>query len=172
MILAVIDCETGGFKPDEHELLEAFVLLVDDATWRVLAEAGGRIHPSGRRAITPQAIAVNGYDPELWRTTARPEFYVVGRVVAAAVQAEAWVGSNPMFDVRFLQAAARRLGFDFEPRQVYDVGVLGKQPGDRHKLGLDKLCERHGILTRKGPHGAREDCYRTLAVLPHVWRFR
>lgn len=171
--LAIIDTETGGFSPEKHELLEAHVLLVDDQDWTVIHDVGGRIFPTGRLQISPGAVRVNGYEALLWEATARPAAQVVPQVLVVAMHADAWVGCNAGFDVRFLQAAARRLGFDFEPREIVDVGVLGKSDCDRgSRVGLDKICERLGIPTRAGTHTARDDCYRTLAVLPHVWRLR
>jgi DNA polymerase III epsilon subunit-like protein len=170
--LAIVDTETGGFSPERHELLEAHVLLVDEAGFVVLHEAGGRILPWGDRDITSGAAKVNGYSPALWRRTAQPLEAVLPQVLMLCCCADAWVGSKPTFDVRFLQAGAARLGLTFEPREVFDTRQLGKEPSDKGGVGLDKLCERYGIAARQGVHGARDDCYRTLAVLAHIWRFR
>lgn len=169
MIFAIIDTETGGFDPRRHELLEAHCLLADRETWRVLAEAGGRTLPRGDLEITPGAAKVNGYDAEVWKTTARPTQVVVPEVIMLATRADAWVGSNPRFDVKFLQAAAARQGWTFTTKAVYDVAILGRKAGDGKRVGLDKLCERYGIGRRTDAHGARDDCYRTLAVLQRIW---
>jgi len=169
--LAIIDTETGGLNSEMDELLDAHVLLIEEETWSVIHEAGGRIFPTGKLRITAGAAAVNGYDAALWQATARRLPLVLADVLLAAVQAETWVGSNPQFDVKFLQAAAKRLGLWFAPRQLVDTAEIGKRLFGSKQGNLDALCKRFRVEI-PGAHTARADCYRTLAVLPHIWRAR
>ncbi|MFA4975044.1 MAG: 3'-5' exonuclease [bacterium] len=168
--LAVVDTETTGFDPVQHEVIDTHVLLVDPQL-NVRYEAGGRSPLLYPEKASPQALKVNGYSLAEWEKTQRP----LGEVLYPCFQlielAECWLGSNPSFDVRFLIAAGQSIGLRLpHAKRLTDtkdvaaaMGVYGVSEKGYRSQSLGALARHFGILLG-GMHGARVDCYVTLEV--------
>jgi DNA polymerase III epsilon subunit-like protein len=166
--IVVVDTETTGLDPTAHEVIDVAAVLVDAGTFEVLAEAGGRCPLLRPDRAHPEALRVNGYTPEAW-ATARPLEEVLPEVLGLVARAEAWLGSNPGFDVDFVGAAAGEVGLSTPalPRLIDTAQLasgLGVRGPGRRPHSLDALCELYGVEGLGEAHTARADCFRALEV--------
>ncbi|MCK9355533.1 MAG: 3'-5' exonuclease [Dehalococcoidia bacterium] len=166
-LIVIVDTETTGFDPVQHEVIDTHAVLVDQSL-KVLFEAGGRsplLHPERASA---QALQVNGWSRAEWAKTERPLIAVLPPVLALIELADWWLGSFPSFDVRFVAAACRSVGFE-PPRakKMIDIKDVAKAAhvcgAGKRPYSLEALCQKCGI-TLADTHSARVDCYATLGV--------
>lgn len=65
-VLAHIDVETTGFVPGYHEIVDIGVVYTEkDGT--ILARWHRRVMPRHPERAEPEAVAINGFDPEIWK---------------------------------------------------------------------------------------------------------
>lgn len=167
--IVAVDVETTGLDPAAHEVIDVHAVLVDSKSLRPLAEAGGRCPLLRPEAASPQALAVNGYSPEAWQATARPLVELLPEVLELVGRANAWLGSNPQFDVDFVSAAFATIGCSFTwAGRLIDTAVVARERGvrgpGRRPHSLDALCEHFDVRDLGEAHTARADCLRALEV--------
>lgn len=165
--IAILDTETTGLDPEQHEIIEIAVLRVHPTTLEVERELALKVRPLHPERMCPTAIAVNRYTPETCVggsgiATALHEVHEATRGCVIA-------GHNVGFDLAFVHAACRRLGLpelDVHHHRI-DTGTLAwplLQRGEVASLSLDRLCE-HLRVDVPGAHTAFGDVRRVLAVL-------
>ena len=106
-MLAFLDVETTGLTPGFHEVVNVGIILADlegNEKARMLLY----IEPNYPERATPEALAINGYEPKLWRQMgAVPAVQAVDSIIAFYnTQANGkWilmVAYNAQFDASFL----------------------------------------------------------------------
>ena len=108
-MLVAIDTETGGTNPATDALLSISACLFDTPhnTFTVF------IDPEPGLNIEPEAAAVNGYTPELWKQRGAVPLATALRIFKNWLPAR---GNTPLahnatFDRQFIEAAERRANF-------------------------------------------------------------
>jgi len=100
--LVFVDVETGGFDETRHALIEVAAVRVSTPALEVVSVFDSKIVPV--LEVTPEAAAINGYDPEVWKREARFLPEVLDELDPVMTGAKL-AGQNPDFDARFLRYA-------------------------------------------------------------------
>lgn len=64
--IVVVDLETTGLNPDDHEILQIGALKVDERTLAVIDAFEIKVKPQHIDTAEESALEINRYDPELW----------------------------------------------------------------------------------------------------------
>ena len=153
----VFDVETTGLDPETCEIIEIGAVKV----------SGGRIIEKFQTLVRPKTqissliTEITGIDNEMVENAPRIEtvikdFFLFTKNTILA-------GYNVNFDVKFIQAAARKEGFKFE-NEVQDVMVLARQKvvSSNYKLGTVVKALN---LTLDNAHRAFFDALATAEVM-------
>lgn len=143
------DTETGGLYPSLHALLSIGAVC----SWEPRETFGIYILPEPGKIITPEAIAKNGYTPELWEQSGAVTLaeamtaYCSWLAARLAEQPEArMLAHGTAFDRGFLEEAARLTGHTLPGRhswrdsmtlfgEVMDLGLVPHGPASLERLG-------------------------------------
>ena len=102
--LILTDFETTGLDPKRHEIIEIGAILCDTKTLEIHWEYEQKLKPVCLHTAQPEALAVNGYTPELWKDA---KAFVPGflEFLAKLDHTMIFTGQNVWFDVGFYQQA-------------------------------------------------------------------
>jgi len=170
--LAFLDVETTGLDPRRHEVIDIWVRRVVAGSLELVGEAGGLISPWHIHTADPEALRINGFDEERWEREGQQWHHVwpgVEPLLADAII----VGSNPSFDVGFIQIMCRRDGLEAGviTRHAVDTASLAHplvMAGDVRSGSLGALVEHFGVVVDEPAHTARGDVLRTVEVYRHL----
>lgn len=178
-----IDLETTGTDDSRHEITELAAL---DADGRILIHELVKVERP--EDADSEALLLNGYDPERWRTHALPWSEVATRMkdLFDVEPRPIMIGHFIDFDRRFLERRFEAIGLDsgLVPFDVVDTYALAYEHLGTSIGGcsLAKIVKVLGITPRGALHRASEDAdlarrvYLTLrraGVLERLWwRFR
>jgi len=173
----VVDVETGGFDAERDALLEiaAVTLKMDDNGSLQLAETHScHVEPFPNANMDPKALAFTGIDPHHPFRNALPEREALRHIsdpVRKAVKASGCnrailVGHNAFFDLGFINAAVRRVGYKrspFHPFSTFDtVSLSGLIYG---QTVLSKAAAAAGMEWNNGEaHSAIYDAEKTAEL--------
>jgi DNA polymerase-3 subunit epsilon len=150
-----LDTETTGLDPEQgHRVVEiGCVELVNHVpTGRTF-----HVYLNPERPVDPGAVAVHGLTDAFLAD--KPRFAEVAAAFESFVAEAALVIHNAPFDMGFLNAERRRLGFDSWPaaRAIDTLALFkGRFPGA--PASLDALCRRFGVdNSAREKHGALLD---------------
>jgi DNA polymerase III alpha subunit (gram-positive type) len=174
MKLVVLDFETSGLDPETSEVLEVALLPWDDGKrGEVMSEKFCAIG----NTTAPDFIAaakLNGYTDD--EANRKPRFTApfVRKILDVIVAHDGVVlGSNPFFDWRFLETAARRMRVAMPDTRIRLVDtaslavpllLAGKVKG----LSLGELTESLLNKKRSNVHSAGEDVTLTIEVFESI----
>ena len=164
-LLAFLDSETSGLRPDEHEILELGLVLYDDSKDEVIKEWSVKIAPRHIHTAQDQALKINGYadDPSLYKANLRTSLIKLNKLVDGCIL----VGQNIAFDVAFLERALSEFNitpsFDRRKLELMSMAWFCVRNKDLNGLSLKDLCN-HFNISNIGAHGALTDCRRALGV--------
>lgn len=172
-ILAFVDTETSGLTPGVHRVLEVATILTDlDGKELDCFEAKIQVPPD--HAVSPEAAAVNGYDPELWARLAVPfERYAAflkrnipyGHVAVP-------VGHNVGFDRRMIHES--HYGKAFCPLSYHLIDTVSLAGALRAAGIIDVPNLKLGTVTaalgieHSAAHRAMSDCEAARAIYDRV----
>ena len=153
MKLVFLDTETTGLNHQQHEIIEIAIVVIEDGVRTKQIE--GKIKPQRIETATPKALKINGYSEELWKdagTWTRETSLEIRDILKDSMI----VGHNPMFDMRFIEAACLRYGVRLPLRPVFDTKCAAYMLGHK-RLGMDKIRDNDENMTREGAHRALKD---------------
>lgn len=104
MIITLLDCETTGLNPREHEIIEIAAVKFDSDTFVVLEEFEMKAKPLGE--IDPKAQEVNGYTPEEWEDAHSLDD--VMHAFSDFTMGTTLMAYNYHFDLGFIEEACRK----------------------------------------------------------------
>jgi DNA polymerase III epsilon subunit-like protein len=163
--LVIVDLETSGLDERFHEILEVAAIRVDATTFEERARFVAKVKPL--LPVDPEAAAVNGYAPELWRDAISLDEALRG--MFPVIEGARWVGSKPSFDFDFVSTNAQACGRKMPKlatHRLVDVSGMAEPlvaAGLIAKAGLEALREYFGIHTG-APHRALNDALATVAA--------
>ena len=148
-----IDTETTGLDPNVHEILEIAVVTEtvdpeDPSRPTVPVTWSRKILPQHIQTASPQALAINGYDPERWKDAV--PFKDIAEELADRLRDGVCVGHNVSFDLGFLSSAFKSAGFNINlgHRHVDTLTLAYTRwglEGEIDSLSLDTLRKHLGI---------------------------
>jgi DNA polymerase III subunit epsilon len=163
---AVIDVETSGLEPSEHDLLQVAAVICD-ATGDVVSTFESAVRPPKGPFSSVGPRHVHGITRRSL-LLAPPASKVLLRF-ADAVRGCLITGHNIAFDNAFLENAATRAGVQLPLWPALCTLELSRSldtdRSRRHRLA--DLCDRYGV-TNDRPHDALADALATAKVLPRL----
>lgn len=170
MILALIDVETTGLDPEEHEIIEIGLIVCDSKNFTILDEWDVKIKPEHPETGHPKAFEVNGYNEEEWKDAVTLQQGMDW--LARKVPGYTMMSYNVSFDLGFLQAAFKKTGVK-DPMNYHRLDLLtlawSKLPHSKMAgWSLKNVCSFLGIepepKVHRGANGARKayEVYKTL----------
>ncbi len=182
----VVDVETGGFEPDRHALLEiavAPVTMDGDGLLRPGTITSTHVIPYEGGELDPRSLAVNGIDPHHPLRAARHERQALDFVfkpvraalTASHCQRAILVGHNAHFDLAFINAAIRRLGYKRNPFHNFSVLDTASLAGLVYgQTVLSRALQAAGLeWNGQDAHSARYDVERTselFCTMVNTWK--
>lgn len=167
--LVFLDTETTGLSPSRHEIIDIWAQRRRWGTLELVAEAGGLVEPAAIQRAEPRALRVNGFDSARWAAEARSWGAVWLEVEPLLEGYVTVVGSNPCFDLRFIEAQIYRTTCRSWawPRYIIDTAAIAtplRWQGLVTSCSLGALCEHLGVGAEDAAHSARGDVLRTVEV--------
>ncbi|GAA3220451.1 exonuclease domain-containing protein [Oerskovia jenensis] len=159
---AVIDLETTGFSPRQHDRIAEVAVVLTDAAGRVQDEWCTLVNPE--RDLGPQHVhGISAADVGL-----APTFAVVAPHLARLLEGRVIVAHNASFDTRFLRAEFGRVGLPvgIDPLACLCTMRLAGTFLPSAPRGLAICCELAGVV-HDGAHSALGDARATAGLLEH-----
>ena len=170
MLLAFVDTETTGLDPDQHEVIEVAIILVQDG--KTLHTLHRKIKPQHLELADKKALEINGYaaNPDAW-ALALP-MREVGPDIVSLLQGAVLVGHNVGFDEVFLRQNLARAGVKGKvPFHKIDTVTLAFEhlhPLGLKRVALDSIRDFLG-WTKEGAHTALKDTEDTKKLFDLLW---
>ncbi len=173
----VVDLETGGFDAQKHALLELAAVVLDiDAEGQLYKKhtIHSHIHPFEGAKIDPEALKINGIQPNHPLRIAKTERQALDELFAALKKSLAETGCsraimvahNANFDLGFLQAAVARCKLKnspFHSFSTFDTVTLGGVMTGQTVLA--RIAEACGLTyDTQQAHGAKYDAELTADI--------
>jgi len=157
-MFAVLDVETTGLRAQGHDrIIEIAVVRMDD-TYRSIEEWVTLVNPE--RDLGPISIhGVTGRDVAGAPTFAEIAGDVLERLADAVV-----AGHNVRFDLAFVRAEIRRIGYELPPADGLCTLALGSSLGFDLARSLGPCCQQVGVAYQ-GSHSALGDARATAGLL-------
>jgi DNA polymerase III epsilon subunit-like protein len=158
----VLDTETTGLLPEEHEIIELAIVNLDGKTL-----FNEKIKPKHIKTASPKALEINGYNKEDW-SFARP-FKEYAVIISNILDNSIVIGQNPLFDINFLD---KQLKESLKKKYVkfhYGSHIDTKTLAYEHlshvlkRFSLSIICDFFGFDT-SNEHTALADARNTLKV--------
>lgn len=151
----VLDTETTGMNPDTGDrIVEIGCIELENhvATGRSL-----HLYLNPERDVPAEAVAVHGLTTEF--LSKHPTFAEVVDKFTAFIGEDVLVIHNAEFDIKFLNAELKALGFPaLQMRRVIDTVQMARRKFPGAPASLDALCRRFNIdLSGRTLHGALLD---------------
>ncbi|TGJ96139.1 hypothetical protein DLJ96_10255, partial [Actinotalea fermentans ATCC 43279 = JCM 9966 = DSM 3133] len=159
---AVIDLETTGFSPRQHDRIAEVAVVLTDTTGRVQDEWCTLVNPE--RDLGPQHVhGISAADVGL-----APTFALVAPHLARLLEGRVIVAHNASFDTRFLRAEFSRVGLPvgIDPLACLCTMRLAGTFLPSAPRGLAICCELAGVV-HDGAHSALGDARATAGLLEH-----
>ena len=153
MKIAVIDIETSGLDPFEHEILD--IACIMDGK-----EFHQKVKPTHMQYASEEAIKINGYTPEAWADAfdLNVALIMLNDFVRPTMDAEipAMMAYNVAFDWGFLQKAYRDTGVPnpFTYQKLCLMSIAWSTMSDMNPPSLKAMCTKFGIKPEPAVHEA------------------
>jgi DNA polymerase III subunit epsilon len=155
---AVIDVETTGGSPANDRVIEIAVIVFDGSV--ITDSFSTLINP--RKPIDPYVTKLTGISNEM--VADAPSFEDVHQRVLEMTHESIFVAHNVKFDFGMLRQEFRRLGIDFNRRQLDTVNLARKVLPGFNSYSLGNICDSLGI-TIVDRHRAFGDAEATVKLL-------
>ncbi len=157
---AFIDIETTGLDPQHDRIIEIAIVLYNG---QEVAEVFSSYLNPGR--IIPARIGtLTGINPRELETA--PAFYQIARRIVELTEGKTIAGHNIRFDYGFLKNEFKRLGYDYQRRQLCTLRLARERLPGLPSYQLGAVCARLGI-SNESAHRALGDARASLAIFRH-----
>ncbi len=158
LMYAVIDVETTGGSPASDRIIEIAVIIYDGQ--RTVDTFQSLVNP--RRPIDPYVTKLTGISSEM--VADAPLFEEVHQKILELTDEAIFVAHNVRFDFGMIRQEYKRLGIDFNRRQLDTVNLARKVLPGFNSYSLGNICDSLGIeITDR--HRAFGDAEATVKLL-------
>lgn len=159
--LVYVDIETNGLDHIRGRVIEVAAIRVEKG--RIIREFNQLIDPE--RDLPQFITSLTGITSQDLRGA--PTFHQVAKELHDILSGAVFVAHNVRFDYSFLKQEFKRVGLNFQPKQLCTVKLSkALYPGERsHKL--ESLIRRHGF-TFASRHRAYDDAHVLWQFTQHV----
>ena len=163
---AVVDLETTGLNPKEHDILQIAVVVTDAAGHELQAWSTFVKPPRWPFAALGPRNVHGISNLQLWRA---PRLGRALRRLAQHLEGRVFTAHNVDFDLTFLDHDAQERGIRLPDSPVVCTLSLSRSldPNFSRSHRLGDLCVRYGIVLERA-HDALEDARATGQLLPHL----
>jgi len=169
-----LDTETTGLDPTEHEIVEIAVIR-DNPLFigRNELMLHSKIKPERPKSMSKKAREINGYNASGWSDA--PFMKDVAELIYDYIYGKVIVGSNPKFDISFLDAAFRKHIKNYRPMHrsnYFDIKMLAYEhlaPCGLEKFGQQDILEFLGMSTENS-HRALTDAVNSKRIFQKLSR--
>jgi DNA polymerase-3 subunit epsilon len=155
---AVIDVETTGGSPLTDRVIEIAVVVFDGE--RVIDTFSTLVNPL--RNIDPYVTKLTGITQEM--VADQPKFEDISQRILDMTHEAIFVAHNVKFDFGMIRQEFRRMGIDFNRRQLDTVNLARKVFPGHNSYSLGNICDSLGIeITDR--HRALGDTLATVKLL-------
>ena len=158
---AVIDVETTGGSPSSDRVVEIAVIVFDGD--KIIDSYETLLNPG--RAIDPYVTKLTGITQEMVQSA--PTFQQVHQRILELTNENIFVAHNVKFDFGMLRQEFRRLGIDFNRRQIDTVNLARKALPGFESYSLGNICDSLGIdiTNRHRAYGDAEATVRLFSMI-------
>ncbi len=171
------DVETTGLEHEKHEII-SIAMMLTDIEFNELSRKCIYAFPDRIEDASPEALAINKYDPDLWRERGAVTQQAMLDGICSFVRGTfrvRQVAYNQRFDERFLKAlferqeaqAVYKEAFSYHALDVLALGIftdIALQGKLRKAYGLNPMAECYGIVNASA-HDAMADVECMVATL-------
>ena len=164
MIRYYIDVETTGLDHTIHEIISIAIIAENSKTGNILGEFDRKIKPMSIGSAEPKALEINGYNLEGWKDAVEPSLDIAETIAGLLDHEDCglWVGHNPYFDKRFIDAFLRKYGdgskLDYMPMLDTRQVAMALFWPELRRFSLQNVRAHMG-LGRSQIHQARSDAF-------------
>lgn len=156
-----VDIETDGMNYTHGHIIEIAVIRVENG--EIVDQLTTLLNPG----TTIPYFITNLTGITTHDVQDAPAFADMADALLAIMDGATFVAHNVRFDYSFLKQAFRRVGIDFEPKQLCTVKLSRKLYPDQKSHKLSSLIERHGF-TYSARHRAYDDAHVLYQFLSHA----
>ncbi len=154
---AILDIETTGGAYDEEGITEIAIYRFDGH--QIVDQFISLINPE--RPIQPFVAKLTGINNKMLRNA--PKFYEVAKRILEITEDAVLVAHNAVFDYRMLKTEFRRLGYDYQRKNICTVEIAQKLLPNEESFKLGKLVRSLGI-PMSDRHRANGDALATVEL--------
>jgi len=153
MKLAIIDIETSGLNPREHEILD-IACIMDGKEFHM------KVKPKRMEFASEKAIEINGYTPEKWKDASDLDvvLLLLNDFVRPTKDAEipAFMAYNVAFDWGFMAEAYHTTGVPnpFTYQKLCIMSIAWSTMPDMNPPSLKAMCTKFTIRPEPEVHEA------------------
>jgi DNA polymerase-3 subunit epsilon len=158
---AIIDVETTGGSPHLDRIIEIAVFVFDGA--KITDSYSTLVNPL--KLIDPYVTKLTGITDEMVKTA--PTFEDIHERILDLTNENIFVAHNVKFDFGMIRQEFRRLGIDFNRKQLDTVNLARKVLPGFNSYSLGNICDSLGIVI-ENRHRAEGDAEATVKLLEHI----
>lgn len=158
---AIIDVETTGGSPSQDRVIEVAIFVFDGE--KITDSYSSLLNP--KRPIDPYVTKLTGITNEMVKHS--PTFEKVHERILELMHENIFVAHNVKFDFGMIRQEFKRLGIDFNRRQLDTVNLARKVIPGFTSYSLGNICDSLGIEIRDR-HRATGDAEATVKLLQHI----
>ena len=136
---AIIDVETTGGSPSVDRVIEIAVFVYDGT--KITDSYSSLINP--KRLIDPYVTKLTGITDDMVKHS--PTFEDVHEKILALTHENIFVAHNVKFDFGMIRQEFKRLGIDFNRKQLDTVNLARKVIPGFNSYSLGNICDSLGI---------------------------
>jgi DNA polymerase III epsilon subunit-like protein len=169
MLITVLDTETTGLDPKQHEIIQfaaVRVYLKDDGSINITDKIDIKIKPKDILLASPHALKINGYTEAAWIGALEIDKHL-STIENFISTSDFLLGQNLIFDMRFLAKAFANANKKINFGRYADTRQMANKlvaKGILKNASMDRLCEHYDIKFHGRAHTALTDCQRTINV--------
>lgn len=156
MKIALIDLETTGLNPREHEIIEIGLIVFESKNFVIQEEWSTKIKPLYPENCDPKAIECNNYNDEEWKD--EPDIIPVLQEFVEKTKGCIFLAFNASFDWSFLEYNFSKYGIEHQmsySKMCLMSIAFGKIPHDKvYSWALKTVATYLGVPREDKMHRA------------------